>query len=137
MTDGDISTSEVLTSSSSSSTSSGTGPSSTSSSSSTAGGGDAYTEETGPYDNYGYGNYESYYDESTASPDGDTSRRVTITSSVDTGSELDLGAGGKIDVEAGTGGGIITSGVETSVAINSNKTSLVSIMLTSSFKCWF
>lgn len=113
-----------VTSISTSSTSSGTGQSSSSSSGTATGGGDTYGEETSPYDNYdGYGNYETYYDESTASPDGDTSRRVTITSS-STGGELDLGVAGKIDLEAGTGGGVIISGGGTSITINSNKTSV-------------
>lgn len=113
---------KVLTSISTSSSSGGTGQSSSSSSSTATGGGDAYGVETSPYDSYdAYGNYETYYDESTASPDGDTSRRVTITST-GTGGELDLGVGGKIDLEAGTGGRVITSG--TSITINSNKTSV-------------
>lgn len=115
---------KVLTSISTSSSSGGTGHSSSSSSSTATGGGDAYAEETSPYDSYNaYGDYETYYDESTASPDGDTSRRVTITStSTGTGGELDLGVGEKIDLEAGTGGRVITSG--TSITINSNKTSV-------------
>lgn len=124
---------KVLTSissgSSSGTSSSGTSSSSSSSSSGTAaGGGDANGEETSPYDSYDtYGNYETYYDETTALPDADTSRRVTITStSIGTGGELDLGAGGKIDL--GTGAGIerqvITGGGGSSITISSNKTSV-------------
>lgn len=119
-----ISTSSGSTGSSSSS---GTSSSSSSSSSSTAtgGGGDAYGEETGTYDGTydGYGNYETYYDEATASPDGDTTRRVTITStSIGTGGGLDLGGGASIDLGAGTGGRVITSGG--TITISSNKTSV-------------
>lgn len=121
---------KVLTSistSSSSGTSAGSSSSSSASSSGTATGvGDAYGEETSPYDSYDtYGNYETYYDESTASPDGDTSRRVTITST-GTGGVLDLGAGGKIDLEAGAGidRRVITSGGGTSITVTSNKTSV-------------
>lgn len=109
-----------VTSISTSSSSSGTGQSSSSSSGTITGGGDAYGAETSPYDGY---DYETYYDESTASPDGDTSRRVTITSS-SSGGELDLGVAGKIDLEAGTGGRIIASGGGTSITITSNKTSV-------------
>lgn len=101
-----------VTSTSTSSSSGGTGSSSSSSSSTTAG------EETGPYDGYdGYGNYETYYDETTSLPDGDGSRRVTI--STNAGAKVDLGLGGKI--ESGTG-------VGTSVTITRNKTRLVSEM---------
>lgn len=129
---GKVVTSISTGSSSGSSTGSSTGSSSSSSSSSSSGGatggGDAYGEEASPYDSYdSYGNYETYYDEATASPDGDTSRRVTISSSsVGTGGELDLGAGGKIDLGAGTGieRSVITSGGGTSVTISSNKTSV-------------
>lgn len=98
--------------------------SSSSSSSSTADGGaeDTYGEETGPYDdNYGnYGNYESYYDESTPSPD--TSKTVSV--SMDTGSMVDLGLGGKIELGAGAGGGmskVITSSTGPSMTINRTK----------------
>lgn len=120
--------SKVLTSistSSSSSSSSGSASSSSASASGTGtgtatatatGGGGAYGEETSPYDNYdSYGNYETYYDESTSAPDGDDSRRVTITD-IGTGGSLDLGAGGKIELGAGTG--VISSGVGTSITIN-------------------
>lgn len=127
-TDGD---SVVISDGTSRSTSSSSGTSSSSSSSSTAsstgtGEGDAYGEETNQYDNYdGYGTYNTYYDESTAAPDGDTSRRVTVTS-IGTGGELDLGAGGNIDLAAGTGieRNVITSGGATSVTITTNKTSV-------------
>ncbi|KAG8010592.1 Collagen alpha-1(V) chain, partial [Nibea albiflora] len=99
-------------------TSISTGSSSSASSGTATGGGGGYGEETRPYDSYdSYGNYETYYDEATAAPDGDTSRRVTITST-GTGSELDLGAGGKIDLGAGTGGRIVTSGTGTLITIN-------------------
>lgn len=110
--------------SSGSSASSSTGSSSSSSSSSSGtatGGGDAYGEETSPYESYdgGYGNYETYYDESTAVPDGDDTRRVTITS-VGTGGELDLGAVGKVDL--GAGGviekSVITTGTGAATTIN-------------------
>ncbi|KAJ8286900.1 hypothetical protein GJAV_G00044670 [Gymnothorax javanicus] len=63
---------------------------------------DAYTEELSPYYDT-YGNYDSYYDETTGKPD--SSRRVTITGTVDqgtvTGSEVDLGTGSKIDLGTG------------------------------------
>lgn len=98
-------------------TSVSTGSSSSSSSTTDTGGGDAYGEENGPYD------YESYYDESTPSPDVDASRRVTITSS-STGSDLDLGLGGKIDLEAGTGGTVLTRESGTSLTLNNTKTSV-------------
>lgn len=98
-------------------TSVSTGSSSSSSSTTDTGGGDVYGEDNGPYE------YESYYDESTASPDVDASRRVTITSS-STGSELDLGLGGKIDLEAGTGGTIVTRESGTSLTLSNNKTSV-------------
>lgn len=107
-------------SSSSSSSSGGVGHATPSS----ATGGDTYGEEASPYDGYdGYGNYETYYDESTASPDGDTSRRVTITGT-GTDGDLDLGAGGAIELDAGTGGKIITSGGGSSITMIGNKTSV-------------
>lgn len=103
-----------------------TGTSSSSSSSSTATGDDA-----SPYDSYdSYGNYETYYDGTTSVPDRDTSRRVTISTGA--GGELDLGVGGKIELEAGTGTHISTSGVGTSITINRNKTKLVSEKVASS-----
>lgn len=100
-----------------------TGPSATATD-----GGDAYGAETGTYDSYdGYGNYETYYDESTAAPDGDSSRRVTITS-IGTGGDLDLGAGAKIDLGAGTGTGVesrvVTGGGGSSMTVISNKTTV-------------
>lgn len=98
--------------------------SSSSSSSSTADGGaeDTYGEDTGPYgDNYGnYGNYETYYDEITPSPD--TSKTVSV--SVDTGSVVDLGLAGKIELGAGTGAGsskVVTSSSGSSMTINRTK----------------
>lgn len=109
------------TSISTSSSSGGTGSSSSSSSSTATG------EETSPYENYdSYGNYETYYDETTALPDGGTSQRVTI--STDASANLDLEVEGKIDRESGTGMRISHSGVGTSITINSNKTKLVSEM---------
>lgn len=75
---------KVLTSSSSGSSSS--------SSSSSAGGADL-----GAYD--GYDNYETYYDESTAAPEDDHSRRLTVTG---TGGQLDLVTDGKTDLGAGS-----------------------------------
>lgn len=97
--------------------------SSSSSSSSTANAGaeDSYGEDTNSYDNYdNYGNYETYYDEVTASPD--TSKTVSV--SMDTGSVLDLGHTGKIEVGAGTGAGlsrVVTSSTGSSVTINRTK----------------
>ena len=57
------------------------------------GGGDAEAET--PYDNYdAYGNYETYYDETTPSLPPDTDRRVTVSSSSSVGGgSLDLGGG--------------------------------------------
>lgn len=104
-----------------------TGTASGSSSSSSS----ATREDTGPYDSYdSYSNYDNYYDETTPSPNRDTSHRVTISTSA--GAELDLGAGGSLDLEAGTGKHISTSGVETSVTINRNETRLVSALVASS-----
>lgn len=118
----------ISTSSSSGPTSGSSSSSSASSSGTATGGGDTYGEETSPYDSYdGYTNYDTYYDEATAAPDGDTTRRVTITSTdIGTGGELDLGVGGKIDLAAGTGieRSVITSGEGTSVTISNNKTSV-------------
>lgn len=110
-----------MTSVSTSSSSGGTGSSSSSSSSSAAGGYDSYDS---------YGNYETYYDETTALPDGDSSKRVTI--STDAGAKLDLELEGKIDQEAGTGMRVSTSGVGTSIVITRNKTKLVSEIAASS-----
>lgn len=99
------------------SSSGGTGSSSSSSSSTATG------EETSPHDNYdSYGDYETYYDEAT-----DTPQRVTI--STDTGAKLDLELEGKVDHQSGTGMHISTSGVGTSITIN--KTKLVSEMAAS------
>lgn len=99
-----------------------TSSSSSSSSSSTATGGEeAYSEETSPYDNYdGYGNYETYYDESTASPDG--SQSVTISGvSISTGGKVDLGLAASTDLETGTESKVITTGGGSSVTINRTK----------------
>lgn len=95
--------------------------SSPSSSATATGGEEAYGEETSPYDNYdGYGNYETYYDESTASPDG--SQSVTIGGvSVGTGGKVDLGLAASIDLETGTGSKVITTGGGSSVTINRTK----------------
>lgn len=102
-----------------------TGTSSSSSSSSTA-----TREDASPYDDYdSYDNYETY-DETTTSPDGDTSRRVTISTGA--GAELDLGVERNVELEAGTGKHISTSGVGTSITINRNKTKLVSERVASS-----
>lgn len=97
-----------------------TGSSSSSSSSATATGAeDAYGEETSPYYD-SYGNYETYYDESTVSPDG--SQSVTIGGvSVGTGGKVDLGLAASIDLETGTGSKVITTGGGSSVTINSTK----------------
>lgn len=126
-TDGKVLTSTSISTSSSSGTSSGSsaGRSSSSSSSSSGtatGGEDAYGEETSPEN---YADYGDYYWESTVAPDGDTSRRVTITS-IGTGSELDLGAAGKIDLGAGTGieRSVISREAGTSKIISSNETSV-------------
>lgn len=98
--------------------------SSSSSSSSTADGGaeDTYGEDTDPYsDSYvNYSNYETYYDEVTLSPD--TSKTVSV--SVDTGSVVDLGLAGKIELGAGTGAGsskVVTSSSGSSMTINRTK----------------
>lgn len=120
-------------SSSSSSSSSRTSSSSSSSASGTAaGGGDGYGDRTNPDDGYdGYDNYytyeESTYEESTAAPEGDSSRRVTI-SGVGTGGELDLGAGSRVDLESGTGveRRVVTGGGGSSFTITTNKTSVSS-----------
>lgn len=114
-----------MTSISTSSSSGGTGSSSSSSSSTATG------EEPSPYDSYdSYGNYETYYDETTTLPDGDASRRVTI--STNAGAKLDLELEGKIDRQSETGTHISTSGVGSSITINRNKTKLVSEMVVSS-----
>lgn len=116
-----------VTSTSTSSSSGGTGSSSSSSSSTATG------EETSPYGNYdSYGDYtyEGYDDETTPLPDGDTSRRVTI--STDSGAKLDLELKRKTDPEPGTGKHISTSEFGTSITINQNKTKLVSGMAASS-----
>lgn len=97
--------------------------SSSSSSDSTADGGakDTYGEDTDPYgDNYdNYGPY-TYYDEVSPSPD--TPKTVSV--SVDSGSVVDLGLAGKIELGAGTGAGsskVVTSSSGSSMTINSTK----------------
>lgn len=103
------------------STSSTSSSSSSSSSSAGAGGEDAYGDVNNAYDYDGYGDTNYYYGESTATPDGDTSRRVTVTS-VGTGGELDLGAVGRIDLEGGAGVDrkVITSGGGTTLTVTRN-----------------
>lgn len=92
--------------------------SSSSSSSSAANGGaeDIY----GEVDDLDDGFYNSYYDEITPSP----GPSKTISVSVDTGSVVDLGLAGKIELGAGTGAGsskVVTSSSGSSMTINSTK----------------
>lgn len=103
------------------STGSTSSSSSSSSSSAGAGGEDAYGDVNNAYDYGGYGDTNYYYGESTATPDSDTSRQVTVTS-VGTGGELDLGAVGRIDLAGGAGVDrkVITSGGGSTITVTHN-----------------
>uniref|UniRef100_A0A8C7XA97 Formin binding protein 1b n=1 Tax=Oryzias sinensis TaxID=183150 RepID=A0A8C7XA97_9TELE len=120
--DGSIS----ISSSSGSSSSSSRG----SSSSSFAGRSDSsYKEGTNPdetYDDYNYP-YSEYYD-TTPAPGGDT-RRVTITD-INTGGGVNLGAGGRVDLESRTE-------IETALSTNSGGSTLTISNKTTvgGFKC--
>lgn len=93
-------------------------------------------EDTSRYDNYdteSYGNYETYYDESTALPD--VTRRVTISSSsmgtgagveLDLGSKVDLGTGAEIEKVITTSGGVTMTRNKTSVSYHHRQ----------KIKCW-